>query len=154
VPAKAGIATQQDLLMGIISQNAIKHILLSYQGGISGKSGRAGRLFMQNKANLRKRQMNISVFTIKDYENEPAFGIPKSKPKQTQFQNAIWFKMGKNKRESVLGLIDFAQHEVSALLLFEAKAEVARLQRRTCLTRRKKSLVKSMNGGYKEHLVI
>jgi hypothetical protein len=111
-------------------------------------------VIMQNKANFRKRQMNISIFTIKDYENEPAFGVPENKPKQSQFQNAIWFKMGKNERESVLGLIDFARHEVSALLLFEAKAEVARLQRRTCLTRRKKSLVKSMNGGYKKELVI
>jgi hypothetical protein len=109
---------------------------------------------MQNKANFRKGQMNISIFTIKDYENEPTFGVPKSKPKQSQFQNAIWFKMGKNERESVLGLIDFARHEVSALLLLEAKAEVARLQRRTCLTRRNKSLVKSTNGGYKEQLVI
>jgi hypothetical protein len=104
VAAKAGIATQEDLLMAVISQNAIKHILLSYQGGISGKSRRAGGLFMQNKANFRKGQMNISIFTIKDYENEPAFGVPKSKPKQSQFQNAIWFKMGKNERESVLGL--------------------------------------------------
>ena len=109
---------------------------------------------MQNKANFRKGQMNISIFTTKDYENKPAFGVPKSKPKQSQFQNAIWFKMGKNKREFVLGLIDFARHEVSALLLFEAKAEVARLQRRTCLTRRNKSLAKSANGGYKEQFEI
>jgi len=40
---------------------------------------------MQNKANFRKGQMNISVFTIKDYENKTGFGIPENKPKQSQF---------------------------------------------------------------------
>jgi len=40
---------------------------------------------MQNKANLRKGHMNISVFTIKDYKNGPAFGVPESKPNQSQF---------------------------------------------------------------------
>jgi hypothetical protein len=85
---------------------------------------------MQNKANLRKGQMNISVFAIKDYENKTGFGGPENKAKQSQFQNAIWFKMGKNERASILGIVD------------------------TCLTGRNKSLAKSPNGGYKEHLVI
>jgi hypothetical protein len=85
---------------------------------------------MQNKANLRKGQMNITVFTIKDYENKPAFSVPENKPKQSQFQNAIWFKMGKNERESVVGIVD------------------------TCLTRRNKSLAKSPDGDYKEQLGI
>jgi hypothetical protein len=78
----------------------------------------------------------------------------RNKAKQSQFQNPIWFKMGKNERESILGLVDVAQHEVSSLLVFEAKAEVPDLGRRTCLTRRNKSLAKSPNGDYKEQLGI
>jgi VanZ family protein len=38
--------------------------------------------------------------------------------------------------------------------VFEAKAEVGRLRRKTCPTWRNKSLAKSANGGYKEQLVI
>jgi len=41
---------------------------------------------MQNKANLRKDQMDISLFIRKDYENKSAFSVPKNKAKQSQFQ--------------------------------------------------------------------
>jgi len=52
---------------------------------IRAKSGDHFECIMQNKANLRQGQMNISVFTIKDYENKTGFGIPENKPKQSQF---------------------------------------------------------------------
>ena len=42
-------------------------------------------VIMQNKANLRKGQININIFSTKDYENMPAFGVPESKPNQSQF---------------------------------------------------------------------
>ena len=109
---------------------------------------------MQNKANFRKDQINISVFTTKDYENKTGFGVLENKAKQSQFQNAIWVKMGKNERESILSLVEVPQHEVSSLLVSEGKPEVPDLGRRTCLTRRNKSLAKSPNGGYKEQLEI
>ena len=40
---------------------------------------------MQNKANFRKAQMNVNFYSQKDYENKPAFGVQKNKPKQSQF---------------------------------------------------------------------
>jgi hypothetical protein len=40
---------------------------------------------MQNKANLRKGQMNITIFNTKDYENRPAVGVLENKAKQSQF---------------------------------------------------------------------
>jgi len=91
-------------------------------------------LFMQNKANFRKGQMSISIFTIKDYENKPAFGTPENEPKQSQFQNAIWFKMGKNERESILSLVEWAQHEVSSLVTWQ----LYEIRQRSCLERRQR----------------
>jgi len=75
-------------------------------------------------------QPKISVTSVgkKDYENKPVFGVAKSKAKQTQFQNPVWFKMGKNERESIVSLGDFARHEVSSVIVFEAQPEVARLR--------------------------
>jgi len=80
--------------------------------------------------------------------------LGENKPKQSQFQGSIWFKMGKNERKSILSLVNLAQHEVPCLLVFEAGAEIARLRPKSCLTRRNKSLAKSANGGYKEQLGI
>ncbi len=42
-------------------------------------------LFMQNKANLRNSQMNVSPVITNDYENDNAFRPMKTKPKQSQF---------------------------------------------------------------------
>ena len=39
----------------------------------------------QNKPNFRKAQMNVNFYSQKDYENKPAFGVQKNKPKQSQF---------------------------------------------------------------------
>jgi hypothetical protein len=40
---------------------------------------------MQNKANFRKAQMNVSFFYIKDYRKNDAFAVQKNKANQTQF---------------------------------------------------------------------
>jgi hypothetical protein len=40
---------------------------------------------VQNKANLARPKMNASSIITKDYENEPAFGVPENKAKQSQF---------------------------------------------------------------------
>jgi len=37
-------------------------------------------LFMQNKANLPKAQMNVSSFITKDYRKNDAFAVQKNKP--------------------------------------------------------------------------
>ena len=47
--------------------------------------GAPGECFMQNKPNFRKAQMNVNFYSQKDYENKPAFGVRKNKPKQSQF---------------------------------------------------------------------
>ena len=41
------------------------------------------RVFVQNKPNFRKAQMNVNVFFTKDYENELCQNIQKNKAKQT-----------------------------------------------------------------------
>jgi len=41
--------------------------------------------FMQNKANLRKAQINVKYYLQKDYGNESAFRVWKNKANQTQF---------------------------------------------------------------------
>ena len=40
---------------------------------------------MQNKPNLRNAKMNITFYTIKDYEDLYFHGNLKNKPNQTQF---------------------------------------------------------------------
>ncbi len=42
------------------------------------------RLFMQNKANFGKAQMNVNKVSIKDYENKTLGGLGKTNPKRTQ----------------------------------------------------------------------
>jgi len=42
--------------------------------------------YMQNKPNFRKSQMNVSIFSQKDYENIPPTEKCENKPNQTQFQ--------------------------------------------------------------------
>ena len=41
---------------------------------------------MQNKPNFQDAQMNVSIFSKKDYNNETAFRRGKNKPNQTQFK--------------------------------------------------------------------
>jgi hypothetical protein len=41
-------------------------------------------LFMQNKANFRKSQMNVNPYNTKDYENKSDWTLGENKPKQTQ----------------------------------------------------------------------
>jgi len=40
---------------------------------------------MQNKPNFRKSQMNLTIFSTKDYENISDWTLGQNKPKQTQF---------------------------------------------------------------------
>jgi len=49
---------------------------LSASGGILYKS----HLFMQNKPNFRKAQMNVNSFITKDYRKNDAFAVQKNKP--------------------------------------------------------------------------
>jgi hypothetical protein len=46
----------------VVSQNVVKHGLLSCQAAISGKPRRAARLFMQKKANLQWPKKAQSLF--------------------------------------------------------------------------------------------
>jgi len=43
-------------------------------------------LFMQNKPNLPKSQMNINPYNTTDYENKSNWTLGENKPKQTQFK--------------------------------------------------------------------
>jgi len=71
--------------MSIVSQNAIKHDFFTRQVGFGGKFRHAGRLFMQNKPNSLKGQINASSIITNTYGNESAFGSQKNKANQTQF---------------------------------------------------------------------
>jgi len=42
-------------------------------------------LFMQNKPNFRKSQMNVNPYNTTDYNNETTFRWGKTNPIQTQF---------------------------------------------------------------------
>ncbi len=44
-------------------------------------------LFMQNKANFQKSQMNVSIFLQKAYENKSNWTLGENKPNQSQFSN-------------------------------------------------------------------
>ncbi len=48
-----------------------------------------GNYYMQNKPNFRKSQMNVSIFSQKDYENIPPIRKCQNKPNQTQFQSQL-----------------------------------------------------------------
>ena len=52
---------------------------------IRAKSGEHFECIMQNKANFRKGQVSINIFTTKDYENQPIWRLRENKPNQTQF---------------------------------------------------------------------
>ena len=41
-------------------------------------------LFMQNKPNLRRSQMNVRSYNTKDYENKSSWTLGENKPKQSQ----------------------------------------------------------------------
>ena len=41
-------------------------------------------LFMQNKPNFQKSQMNVNPYDTKNYENIPNWTLGENKPKQTQ----------------------------------------------------------------------
>jgi hypothetical protein len=65
----------------IISQNGGKYGLLPCQAVISGGSGLAGRLFLQNKANLPNSQASVTSFQITNYDDFVALRLgKKAKP--------------------------------------------------------------------------
>ncbi len=45
--------------------------------------------YMQNKPNFQKSQMNVSIFSQKDYENISDWTLGENKPNQTQFQTQL-----------------------------------------------------------------
>lgn len=65
--------------MAIILQNGIKHSFFDRLGGVGGKSRHAGRLFMQNKANLQKAQMSVTSFPITNYGDFAALRLGENK---------------------------------------------------------------------------
>ena len=44
------------------------------------KTTKSLTIFMQNKANFRKAQMNVNSFITKDYRKNDAFAVQKNKP--------------------------------------------------------------------------
>ena len=59
---------------------------LTYNKGLQKKRRlRSPKKQSQNKPNFPKAQMNVNFYSQKDYENKPAFGVQKNKPKQSQF---------------------------------------------------------------------
>ena len=70
--------------MAIVSRKAVKQDVFTRQGGIGRKFQPPATAFMQNKANLRKGQMNVTSVTTRAYENQPIPRLPENKPNQTQ----------------------------------------------------------------------
>jgi len=65
--------------MEIVSENAIKPGFLSNLANISGKYQRDGRLFIKNKANFLRGQMNVKSSQAKDYDDFSVLRLPKNK---------------------------------------------------------------------------
>jgi hypothetical protein len=85
----------------------------AFRGNNNPERGVWHTVIIQNKANLRKGHMNISVFTIKDYKNGPAFGVPENKPNQSQFV----FLAGENAKLAEL-LLSKGRCECNVLLRY------------------------------------
>ena len=66
--------------MAIVSQSAIKHGFFGFLSKINGKSRRAGRVFMQNKANSPSVQMVVRSITTTDYDEICCLTFVKNKP--------------------------------------------------------------------------
>ena len=73
---------------------------------------------MQNKANFPKNKMNANAFSQKDYENKPAFGVQKNKPKQSQF---LYRQHGSSFR--ITGLCKKGRYRNSSLVARESWVE-------------------------------
>ena len=72
--------------MSIIIQKAVKHIILSHQAEISGKTYEFLTAFYAKQTQFPKNQMNVSFFYTKDYENKHNWTLGENKPKQTQYK--------------------------------------------------------------------
>lgn len=83
MPAKTCIFNQEILSMAIISQNAIKYILLSCQSVIIGESRLAGRVFYAKQSQFRKSPKEHKPLWKKGLRKRTARSVPR---KQTQFQ--------------------------------------------------------------------
>jgi hypothetical protein len=55
------------------------------------------KLFLQNEPNFRKSQVNVSVFTTREYEQVDTWSIRKNEPKRTQ--NEPKSQKGQNERK-------------------------------------------------------
>ncbi len=92
------------------AQNYPKGILAgpACRGRVSGEAGPSTfvenplqiDLFMQNKPNFRKSQMNVSAFSKIAYENKSNWTLGENKPKQSQF------KACPDRREFTLSVIE------------------------------------------------
>jgi hypothetical protein len=65
---------------------------------------------VQNKPNLRRAKINVSLFYRKDYGNLPAFGAKKNKPKQSQLQSVGIFGL-----ERAVSAVKVAPHSPAGL---------------------------------------
>ena len=77
------------VVIAIIAQNAVEHGFLGRQGGIRQLSRvlYKSALFMQNKPNFGRAQMNATICVTKDYTNMCSFGAQKNKAKQSQYKD-------------------------------------------------------------------
>jgi hypothetical protein len=55
---------------------------------------------MQNKANLRKDQMNVNTYSKNGYEDLPVWWLGKNKANQSQFQDGLSWQFGLRRRRN------------------------------------------------------
>jgi hypothetical protein len=84
-------------------QNSYTQIISVISG--CGKMFNQIHLFMQNKPNLRKTQMNITFLLTKAYKNKTLGRRGKNKPNQSQFQNSAQAVGISNIEQEMLKLI-------------------------------------------------
>jgi len=66
--------------MAIVLQNAGKQGFFVISGRNSGKTTKFSLLFMQNKPNFRKSQMNVNLYNTTDYERKRNWTLGENKP--------------------------------------------------------------------------
>ncbi len=71
---------QEVTQIAIVSQNAGKQCFFVISGRNSGKTTKFSLLFMQNKPNFPKSQMNLSILSKMAYENKSNWTLGENKP--------------------------------------------------------------------------
>ena len=97
-PPSLGGVNQEVTQIAIETQNLSREMAHAYLTGTAGKQGvfvisgrnsgkttKVSLLFMQNKPNFQKSQMNVSSVLTTNYENKSNWTLGENKPNQTQF---------------------------------------------------------------------